>query len=92
MSHTLICGVTACGKTTLARALALNLSRHGQPLIVYDPVGTDTAGGGWPETARRFEDEEEFFEYLARDDVAGAHVFIDEAIFSTWENGTISGC
>jgi len=77
--HTLICGVTESGKTTLARALARGVKKAGQNLIVYDPVLTETVGGGWPDGAILFNDEEAFFEYLARDDVAGAHVFIDEA-------------
>jgi len=48
-------------------------------VIVFDPVMTPTAAGYWPESAVIFDDETEFFEYLIRDDVSGAHVFIDEA-------------
>ena len=77
--HTLICGVTESGKTTLAQALARGLADDGQPIIVFDPIGSATAAGGWPSSAIVFDEEEDFFDYLARDDVSAAHVFIDEA-------------
>lgn len=77
--HTLICGVTASGKTTLAHAIAAELAKHGHGIIVYDPVLSETAAGKWPEKSVLFSDEEEFFEYLARPDVRNAHVFVDEA-------------
>lgn len=79
MSHALITGVTESGKTTFARALARELAKRKENVIVYDPVGTPTAGGGWPEKAIVFQDQKEFWKYLERDDVYGAHVFIDEA-------------
>lgn len=77
--HTLICGVTESGKTTLARALANKLAQSGAGIIVYDPVNSSTAGGGWPDSAIIFDDENEFFDYVSRDDVKNAHIFIDEA-------------
>lgn len=77
--HTLISGVTESGKTTLARELARALAAAGQNVIVYDPVGSATAGGGWPASAVVFDDSSEFFDYVERPDVIGAHVFIDEA-------------
>lgn len=79
--HVLFCGVTESGKTTLARAVARDLHASGQNVIIYDPVGTNTAGGGWPvgEGAILFSDFGEFAEYVSRDDVRGAHLFIDEA-------------
>ncbi len=77
--HTLICGVTESGKTTLARKIARDLSAAGQNIIIYDPVATGTCGGGWPEAAIIFADEDDIFEYLSREDVSGAHVFVDEA-------------
>lgn len=77
--HALICGVTESGKTTLAHALANTLAKEKQNVIVFDPVSTPTIRGTWPEQAIIFDDEEEFFDYLARDDVNHAHVFIDEA-------------
>jgi len=77
--HALISGVTQSGKTTLARELARALAARGQNVIVFDPVGTATAGGGWPKGAIIFDESAEFFEYIERPDVKGAHVFIDEA-------------
>lgn len=77
--HSLICGVTESGKTTLAHALADALDSAGQNIIVFDPVGTKTAAGKWPENAIVFDDEGDFFAYLARDDVFHAHVFVDES-------------
>lgn len=77
--HTLICGVTMSGKTTLAHAVANALAIEGHNIIVYDPVGTATAVGNWPKSAVIFDDEQEFFDYLTRPDVFHAHIFIDEA-------------
>jgi len=77
--HTLICGVTESGKTTLAHSLAHRLAAEGQNVIVYDPVGTRTGAGTWPRTAIVFDHETEFFDYLAKPDVYNAHVFIDES-------------
>lgn len=77
--HTLFCGVTESGKTTLARAFSRRFLAMGQNVIVHDPVFSATAGGGWGSGAVIFDDEENLFEYLSRDDVKGAHVFIDEA-------------
>lgn len=77
--HSLICGVTESGKTTLAHIIAQGVSDAGQNVIVYDPVGTKTAHGSWPKNAMVFDQEQEFFEYLARPDVYHAHVFIDES-------------
>lgn len=82
--HALICGVTQSGKTTLAHLLAHSFAEKGEGVIVFDPVGSKTAKGNWPESAVIFKDETEFFDYLERDDVFNAHVFVDEAgeIFS----------
>lgn len=77
--HTLICGVTESGKTTLARALAAELEKAGENLIVYDPVHTRTIKGGWPASSVIFSDQDSLFDYLSRDDVSDAHIFIDEA-------------
>lgn len=77
--HALICGVTQSGKTTLAHSMAQMLANSGERIIVYDPVGTATARGTWPASAVLFSDEHEFFEYIARDDVNNAYIFIDEA-------------
>jgi DNA helicase HerA-like ATPase len=77
--HTLICGVTMSGKTTLAHKFAHELAAKGQTIIVFDPVMTPTAAGSWPQSAILFDDETEFFDYLVKDDVNKAHVFIDES-------------
>ncbi len=81
MAHTLICGVTESGKTTLAHALAARFVAEGQRVIIFDPVGTGTAAGSWPSgpLVKIFDDENLFFEYLADPRVSHAHVFIDEA-------------
>jgi hypothetical protein len=49
--HVLYVGVTQTGKTTLARHHASILAKADYDLIVYDPVGTETANGTWPEKA-----------------------------------------
>lgn len=77
--HTLICGVTMSGKTTLAHKFAHELAAQGQTIIVYDPVMTPTAAGSWPSNALLFDDENQFFDYLVKDEVNKAHVFIDES-------------
>ena len=77
--HTLIAGVTETGKTTLAHAFAHALADAKQNVVVYDPVGTQTIKGTWPESAIMFSDENEFFGYLSRDDVYNSHIFVDEA-------------
>lgn len=79
MAHVLICGVTESGKTTMAHLIATQVARKKHRVIVYDPVGTPTAVGKWPESAVIFENEGDLFEYLARDDVYHAHIFIDES-------------
>lgn len=77
--HALICGVTESGKTTLAHMFAKDFEAKGQNIIVYDPVGTNTASGSWPESAKVFNDAETLFFYLEHPKVMHAHVFIDEA-------------
>lgn len=77
--HHLICGVTMSGKTTLARVISRAVSAKGQKVVVYDPMGTDTAGGGWGEGAVIFDEIEPFLQYLESDECGAAHVFVDEA-------------
>lgn len=60
--HTLYCGVTMTGKTTLAREHAGILVKAKYEVIVYDPVGTDTANGNWPEGVDVLTTPEEFHE------------------------------
>lgn len=80
--HTLITGVTMTGKTTLARMFAREHARRGHNVIVYDPMGTGTAGGDWgeeehPDRVRVFTEESEFMEHVA--DAPPSAVFVDES-------------
>jgi DNA polymerase III delta prime subunit len=79
MPHSLYIGVTQSGKTTLARACARDLSRRGHEGAVYDPVGTGTAGGGWPEGWPVFDDPDEFLAYATDPKNLRKHLFVDEA-------------
>lgn len=83
-THSLYTGVTQSGKTTLARAAARELCKLKKRVIVYDPLGTTTAGGEWGETAEIFEDIEEFLAVAYAPETTNAFLFIDEAhhIFS----------
>ncbi len=77
--HALYTGVTQSGKTTLARASARMLCANKRRVIVYDPLGTPTAGGEWGETAEVYEDMEKFLEVAYAPETTNAHLFIDEA-------------
>ncbi|SRR5260221_93763 len=65
MLHHLISGVTRSGKTTLARAMANIFARKKNPpiILVFDPMGTQTAGDDWPENAFVFDDADKFLNY-----------------------------
>jgi DNA helicase HerA-like ATPase len=82
--HVLIVGTTQSGKTTLAREFAHKFARKGHRIIVYDPVGTPSANGVWPMSAKIFDREMPFISYMIQPDVRHAHVFVDESndIFS----------
>lgn len=84
--HALICGVTLCGKTTLAHLMAAEEAKQKKdrrPIIVYDPVGTHTAAGTWPDGTFYFDDREKFLKYIANLKTE-AIIFVDESddIFS----------
>jgi Zonular occludens toxin (Zot) len=76
-------GATMNGKTTLARMLARDrfaLYSKGhieRKVVVYDPVATETAGGGWPEGALIFTDFSDFQKWVGEN--GDADLFIDEA-------------
>ena len=83
--HILYCGVTMSGKTTLARHHARVLQTANYDVVVYDPVMTPTAGGGWfvdGKPLRTFHDDEKFLKWL--NEASGTperpiFVFVDEA-------------
>lgn len=77
--HTLICGVTESGKTTLAHRLADFDAKEKKQIIVYDPVLTPTAFGEWPDDAVIFTDKTKFVNYIARVRTDAVSVYIDEA-------------
>lgn len=81
--HSLICGVTLTGKTTLARHIASGLCARGHRVFVYDPmIGTGTAGADdeepWGKGAIIFADEDSLVKAMHEND-REAHVFIDES-------------
>lgn len=83
--HILYCGVTMTGKTTLARAHAEILIKANYTVYVYDPVGTDTANGNWPDGAEIITDPDEFYEKVDElhedggDPEHPAFFFVDES-------------
>lgn len=80
--HVLYCGVTQTGKTTLARHHARILDRAGYDVAVYDPVLTDTHGGGWPENAKLMSDPEKLHQYIATakgEPKRPVYLFVDES-------------
>jgi DNA helicase HerA-like ATPase len=79
LHHTLYAGGTMTGKTTLARLVARQRARKKRNVVIYDPVGTQTAGGGWPEgdNVLLFDDFEEFMTWVGKN--GDADLFIDEA-------------
>jgi hypothetical protein len=80
--HVLYCGVTMTGKTTLARHHARILDRANYRIAVYDPVGTETAGGGWPERAEMLASPEEFSEFIEKqsgEPERPVFLFVDES-------------
>jgi hypothetical protein len=89
--HVLYAGTSMTGKTTLARFHAQALADADYDVVVYDPVGTETANGGWPENARVYDNEREFLKALADlrsdDPERPIFVFVDESadIFSHTE-------
>ncbi len=82
--HVLYCGVTMTGKTTLAREHAQILEKAKYEIVVYDPVGTDTANGNWPEGTKVLSDPEQFHEWIednetTYDEDHVCFLFVDES-------------
>jgi len=84
MAHTLCVGVTQSGKTTLARLISRGLLSNKKRVIVFDPLGTGTAGGGWGAGAEIFDDKGKFLDLMHDPAFYDAHIFVDEShhIFS----------
>lgn len=82
--HSLYCGVTNSGKTTLARYVCRGLIKKKRPRVVFDPMGTNTAGGDWGEGATIYSDVDSFLDLMYSDGFGDTDVFVDEAhnIFS----------
>jgi hypothetical protein len=82
--HTLICGVTMSGKTTCAHKLAQFDEADRIPVIVFDPVMTETAAGEWPDHAQIYTDSEKFLQRMGKMRGEPVSVYIDEGgdIFS----------
>lgn len=78
-SHVLFLGVTMSGKTTAARMYSRAFCAARIPVVVFDPVETDTKGGGWGETAKIYNNAEEFQDYLHSGKLQPCKLFIDEA-------------
>ena len=82
--HVLYTGVTMTGKTTLAREHADILHKAKYEIAVYDPVGTDTANGNWPEGATILSTPAEFHEWIDDNETTfneehPCFLFVDEA-------------
>jgi hypothetical protein len=80
--HILYCGVTMTGKTTLARHHARILDKANHVVVVYDPVMTATAGGGWPERGVIYNDPEKLEKFLEKAHGTEEHpvfLFVDES-------------
>lgn len=80
MGHTLFTGVTESGKTTLARYVSRLLLSKKQNVMVYDPVQTETRGGGWGEKAIIFNDFDQMIDFIEEKNITHHHLFIDEAM------------
>jgi len=80
-AHWLYVGPTKCGKTTLARFHAQQLCKAKWKVIVFDPVGTITAGAKegeeWGDGARVIVELEDFEKEMEEEH--DAFVFVDES-------------
>lgn len=77
--HSLICGVTESGKTTLAKAISSRLRKKGHKVLVYDPVYSATHSRPWGNGCVIYTEPEIYFEALTHRRNFGSHLFIDES-------------
>lgn len=75
--HTGYYGITQSGKTTKAQMIAQLLAKSRHQVIVYDPVGSPTVAGGWPENAIVYNDPNKFMNDML--ETENAQIFVDEA-------------
>lgn len=78
-AHVAFYGVTMSGKTTAARYYSRAFCQHRIPVIVFDPVMTQTAGGDWGDGAVIYNDAEKFQDYINSGKLRPCKMFIDEA-------------
>lgn len=78
-NHIMFLGVTMSGKTTAARHYSRAFCAHRIPVVVFDPVGTETKGGGWGDGARIYSTVESFEKALYSGQINKCKLFIDEA-------------
>ena len=67
------------GKTTAARYYSRAFCARRVPVVVFDPVGTATHGGGWGDGAIVYSDLAQFEDWINSDDLHPCKLFIDEA-------------
>lgn len=77
--HSLICGVTESGKTTLAKAVTQRLRKKGARVMVYDPVYYPGESHPWGAGCFIYTEPDEFFADVAKPENHGSHLFIDES-------------
>lgn len=71
--HSLIVGVTECGKTSLATSFSKGLLSQGKKVVVYDPIG----GTDWGTGAKVYDDINKLMEFVQSNE--SYHIFIDES-------------
>jgi len=75
--HSLFCGVTVSGKTSLAKAISMALPDDAR-VIVYDPVSREDELQAW-NASKCFSNFDEFMVCVNDERNHNAHLFIDEA-------------
>jgi DNA helicase HerA-like ATPase len=59
--------------------MAREVEKKKARIIVFDPVGTETANGTWPDSADIYSDEGAFIDKMNNDETTHSVVFVDEA-------------